>query len=114
VGLLAKDAGVDLEKLKGQTEKEMKGMTKEELQEEIETRFRDALKQFTVILVVDGMQNFILENKKTDLHQCLTSIGDLNHYGPLWISCCTATVTEPIKNFLNNTHRKRIYLPVAL
>ncbi|CAG8520800.1 247_t:CDS:2 [Ambispora leptoticha] len=76
------------------------------------------LKNVTVILVVDGMQQ-LMENKDDGLklnssfYKTLTSVADLAFSGILVIPVCTSTITGPIDGTLRYSMRKRIYLPVT-
>ncbi|CAG8606483.1 11470_t:CDS:2, partial [Dentiscutata heterogama] len=76
------------------------------------------LKNVTVILIVDGMQQLI-ENKDDGLklnssfYKTLTSVADLAFSGIFVIPVCTSTITGPIDGMLRYSRRKRIYLPVT-
>ncbi|RHZ76437.1 hypothetical protein Glove_197g38 [Diversispora epigaea] len=76
------------------------------------------LKDVTVILVVDGMQQLI-ENKDDSLklnssfYKTLTSVADLTFSGTFVIPVCTSTIVGPIDGVLRYSQRKRIYLPVT-
>ncbi|CAI2189932.1 16769_t:CDS:2 [Funneliformis geosporum] len=76
------------------------------------------LKNVTVILVVDGMQQ-LMENKDDGLklnsqfYKTLTSVADLAFSGIFVIPVCTSTITGPIDGTLRYSPRKRIYLPVT-
>ncbi|CAG8798498.1 41596_t:CDS:2, partial [Gigaspora margarita] len=76
------------------------------------------VKNVTVILVVDGMQQ-LMDNKDDGLnsdsrfYRTLSSIGNLSFSGIFIIPVCTSTITGPIESTLNYSHRKRVYLPVA-
>ncbi|CAG8693137.1 4128_t:CDS:2, partial [Funneliformis caledonium] len=76
------------------------------------------LKNATVILVVDGMQQ-LMENKDDGLklnstfYKTLTSVADLAFSSTFVIPVCTSTITGPIDGMLRYSPRKRIYLPVA-
>ncbi|CAG8447029.1 967_t:CDS:2, partial [Acaulospora colombiana] len=76
------------------------------------------LKNVTVILVVDGMQQLMLNNDdglKSDssFYKTLTSVADLAFNGIFVIPVCTSTITGPIDGMLRYSQRKRIYLPVT-
>ncbi|CAG8617382.1 8244_t:CDS:1 [Ambispora gerdemannii] len=76
------------------------------------------LKDITVILVVDGMQQ-LMDNKDDGLksdsrfYQTLSSIADFAFKGIFVIPVCTSTITGPVEGTLKYSHRKRVYLPVA-
>ncbi|KAF0546337.1 putative crinkler family protein [Gigaspora margarita] len=76
------------------------------------------VKNVTVILVVDGMQQ-LMDNKDDGLnsdsrfYRTLSSIGNLSFSGIFIIPVCTSTITGPIESTLKYSHRKRVYLPVA-
>jgi hypothetical protein len=77
-----------------------------------------ALKDITVILVVDGMQQLMVHendglNKDSDFYRTPSSIGDLGLNGIFLMPCCTCTITSSIENVVVLSHRKRVYLPVA-
>ncbi|KAK3826764.1 MAG: hypothetical protein J3R72DRAFT_12604 [Linnemannia gamsii] len=76
------------------------------------------LKSATVILVVDGLQSFILNpsdghNRDSAFYRALTNIADLSIRDVFLMTCCTATVTSPVDKALASTHRNRVVLPVA-
>ena len=76
------------------------------------------LKNTTVILVVDGMQQLMSSkddglNSDSLLYRTLSAIADLTHSGSFVIPVCTSTITGPIEGTLKYSHRKRVYLPVA-
>ncbi|CAG8774095.1 42730_t:CDS:2 [Gigaspora margarita] len=75
------------------------------------------LKDATVILVVDGLHNIMSNrndglNKNSSVYRTLTNIGDLSLSKTFVISCCTATTAGPIENFIAESSRKRVFLPV--
>ncbi|CAG8757682.1 229_t:CDS:1, partial [Ambispora leptoticha] len=76
------------------------------------------LKDITVILVVDGMQQ-LMDNKDDGLksdsrfYQTLSSIADFAFKGIFVIPVCTSTITGPVEDTLKYSHRKCVYLPVA-
>ncbi|KAF9095501.1 hypothetical protein BGX27_001265 [Mortierella sp. AM989] len=76
------------------------------------------LRSATIILVVDGLQSFLMDpndgqNKDSVFYKALTNIGDLALEDVFLMACCTATVTSPVDKALASTHRKRVVLPVA-
>lgn len=76
------------------------------------------LKDATIIVVVDGMQNLIAFyedglNADSQFYRTLTSISDLAHKGTFLLPCCTATVSRPFEYGLKPSVRKRVFLPVA-
>jgi hypothetical protein len=76
------------------------------------------LKDTAVILIVDGMQALMdsrNDGDKTDsrFYRTLTCIGGLAFQGFFILPCCTATVSYPLSNCLNDFSRRRVYLPVA-
>ncbi|CAG8593974.1 9675_t:CDS:2, partial [Acaulospora colombiana] len=76
------------------------------------------LKDITVILVVDGMQQ-LMQNKDDGLkldsrfYMTMTSVADLAFSGIFVISVCTSTITGPIDGMLKYSRRKRVCLPVT-
>ncbi|CAI2182814.1 14937_t:CDS:2 [Funneliformis geosporum] len=75
------------------------------------------LKDATVILVVDRLQNFMkIYDDGLDLqsmfYKTLSTIGDLAMKGPFLIPCCTATINRPVVNSLMPSKRKHVYLLV--
>ncbi|RUS14132.1 hypothetical protein BC937DRAFT_94287 [Endogone sp. FLAS-F59071] len=76
------------------------------------------LKDATIILVVDGMQNLITSyedglNADSLFYKTLINIGNLGQKGAFLLPCCTATVSRPIEQSLKPSNRRRIYLPVT-
>ncbi|RHZ69343.1 hypothetical protein Glove_284g6 [Diversispora epigaea] len=76
------------------------------------------LEDATVILVVDGLHNIMSDrndglNKNSSFYETLINIGDLSLWKTFVISCCTATTVEPIENFIAESTRKRVFLPVS-
>ncbi|CAG8558329.1 3630_t:CDS:1 [Racocetra fulgida] len=76
------------------------------------------LEDATVILVVDGLHNTMSDrgdglNKNSLFYKTLSNIGDLSLGKTFVISCCTATTAGPIENFIVNSLRKRVFLPVS-
>ena len=80
----------------------------------------DFSREFTGILVLDGIQ--ILQSKPEDskdkgspFYRTLNSLCDLslNRGNAFMISCFTATVAVPVRDFLATTGRPRVYLEVA-
>lgn len=76
--------------------------------------------KFTGVLVHDGIQTLLSQpgdarDKDSQFYRMLADLCDLslNSRGAFLISCFTATVTVPMKNFLASTGRPRIYLEVA-
>jgi hypothetical protein len=75
------------------------------------------LKDITVILVVDAMQQLISDtneclNKNSTFHRTMTSIADLGLSKIFLLTCITSIVTSPVEKALIHAHRKRVYLPV--
>ncbi|RIB03079.1 hypothetical protein C2G38_2289216 [Gigaspora rosea] len=75
------------------------------------------LEDATVILVVDGLHNIMSDindglNKNSSFYRTLTNIGDLSLSKTFVISCCTVTTAGPIENFIAESSRKRVFLPV--
>ncbi|RUS16231.1 hypothetical protein BC937DRAFT_91471 [Endogone sp. FLAS-F59071] len=80
---------------------------------------KQELKDATIIVVVDGMQNLISYSSdgldaNSLFYKTLLAIGALTHEGAFLLSCCTAMVTHPVDQSLKSSSRKRVYLPVAL
>ena len=80
----------------------------------------DFSREFTGILVLDGNQMLLSkpedsQDKGTTFYRTLNSLCDLplNRDNAFIISCFTATVAVPMKNFLATTGRPRVYLNVA-
>ncbi|KAF0434870.1 putative crinkler family protein [Gigaspora margarita] len=76
------------------------------------------LKQISVILVVDGLQNFITTlddglNQDSAFCEILAEIGGLAMSNNIFlIPCCTATISRTLRSPLKSTGRLRINLPV--
>src|SRR3954451_16671956 len=67
------------------------------------------LKNITVILVVDGMQQLMVHeddglNKDSDFYRTLSSIGDLGLNEIFLMPCCTCTITSLIENAVALSH----------
>ncbi|CAG8628264.1 11632_t:CDS:2 [Paraglomus brasilianum] len=76
------------------------------------------LEDATVILVIDGLHNTMSDrndglNKNSSFYKTLTNIGDLSLWKTFVISCCTATTAGPIENFIAESSRKHVFLPVS-
>ncbi|GES91215.1 crinkler (CRN) family protein, putative [Rhizophagus clarus] len=79
-----------------------------------------ALKELTVILIIDGLQ-VALENinygmnKSSLFYSFMTDIALLatNNESPLVIACCTATLARPFNEMIATSHQKRIFLPIC-
>jgi len=74
----------------------------------------------SVILIVDGLQNFMTHHLRDGLdegsafYQALTKIGDLALNGSIFlIPCCTSTITSTFESSLKSTGRLRIPLPIV-
>ncbi|CAG8689995.1 18168_t:CDS:2 [Rhizophagus irregularis] len=79
-------------------------------------RNRD-LKDITVILIVDAMQQLMLStddglNKDSDFYRTMSSIGDLGLKKIFLLPCITCTIATSVEKALQFSHRKRAYLPV--
>ena len=91
----------------------------------------DLYDDFTGILVIDGIQRVITwdsdrTNKDSVFYGFLNQIGDLSlisrHFSetkegklrrtPYIMTCATATYLGPARQFLAESHRKRVYLPL--
>lgn len=75
------------------------------------------LRNVTVILVVDGLQNTIDRpddrfDQGSQFYQTLSAIGDLALKGTFLLPCCTATISGPVSSFLKSSPRHRILLPL--
>lgn len=79
----------------------------------------DLYNEFTGIIIIDGVQNFLQgsnsdQDKDSDLYQILVEIGELALQpctkSVFVIPCCTTTIDLPPQFFI--THRNRIYLPL--
>jgi len=78
---------------------------------------KQELKDATIIVVVDGMQNLMAsyeDGLRADswFYQTLTSIGNLAHKGAFLLPCCMATISRPFEYGLKPSIRKCIFLPV--
>ena len=76
--------------------------------------------EFTGIIIVDGIQNFLQrsndgQDKDSKLYNTLTRIADIalqSRKDVFVIPCCTATITVPTDQFLASSHRNRVCLPL--
>ncbi|KAF8458618.1 hypothetical protein BGX38DRAFT_1152199 [Terfezia claveryi] len=71
----------------------------------------------TVILVVDGMHNFIDPETQSCVHleAALTELGNFAHtlsWKMFVLVCCTSVLSVPIRKAMGRSNRIRIYLPV--
>ena len=80
----------------------------------------DLFKEFTGVLVIDGLQRFLElgddgKNKVSMFYTMLNEIADtaLDKRGIFIIPCCTATLTPALENFFLLTSRYRAFLPVG-
>lgn len=78
-----------------------------------------ALKELTVILIVDGLQNALLNsddgmNKDSLFYSLMTEISLIvtNIESPLVIACCTATFARPFHEVVLASHQKRVFLQI--
>jgi hypothetical protein len=76
------------------------------------------LKDITVILVVDSLQQVMVHeddglDKDSEFYRTLSSIGDLALNEIFLLPCCTCTITSSVENVVALTHRNHVYLPVA-
>ncbi|CAI2183769.1 1785_t:CDS:1, partial [Funneliformis geosporum] len=53
------------------------------------------------------------KNKQSFFYNCISSLGILSLSGPFVVTCCTATISMPIHNFLASSQQKRVFLPVT-
>lgn len=88
----------------------------------------DLYNDLTGILVIDGMQKVLVNydagrDKSSTFYRLLGQIGSLSlmtrhpletkgRTAPFLITCVTATCFGPMQEFLADSHRKRIYLPL--
>lgn len=75
---------------------------------------KQELKDATIIVVVNGMQNLMASyedglNADSWFYRTLTSIGNLAHKSAFLLPCCTATVSRPVEQVLRPSSRKCIY-----
>lgn len=75
----------------------------------------DYFKDFTGVLVVDGVQNLMLsdddrKNKESEFYVMLSDLFNMSLEGAFIIVCCTATCFVPMKSFLAKTFRRRVFL----
>ncbi|GET03519.1 crinkler (CRN) family protein, putative [Rhizophagus clarus] len=80
-------------------------------------RNRD-LKDVTVILVVDAMQQIMSSpddglKEDSDFYRTMSSVGDLGLQNVFLLPCVTSTITCSVEKALKFSHRKRVYLPVS-
>lgn len=72
----------------------------------------------TVILVINGLQSFMVDpgdGQKQDsaFYKALTNIADLTLGNIFLMVCCTTTVISPVDKALASTHWKWVILPVT-
>lgn len=71
-----------------------------------------------VIVILDGIQEAMNDpgdgkDKDSFFYNCINSLGMLSLSGPFIVTCCTATISMPIQNFITTSTQRRIYLPVT-
>ncbi|EXX77845.1 hypothetical protein RirG_020140 [Rhizophagus irregularis DAOM 197198w] len=78
-----------------------------------------AIKELTVILVVDGLQTALINpddgmKKDSLFYSLMTEISVLviNKQSPLIIACCTATLARPFHEVVQVSHQKRVFLQI--
>ncbi|CAG8663658.1 10780_t:CDS:2 [Funneliformis caledonium] len=78
-----------------------------------------ALKELTVILIVDGLQTTLINendgmDKRSLFYSFLTEISLIatNNKYPFVIACCTATLARPFHQMVADSHQKRVFLPI--
>ncbi|CAB4435665.1 unnamed protein product [Rhizophagus irregularis] len=78
-----------------------------------------ALKELTVILIVDGLQTALINSddgmkKESLFYSLMTEISLLatNIESPLVIACCTATLARPFHEVVQASHQKRVFLQI--
>ncbi|CAB5363761.1 unnamed protein product [Rhizophagus irregularis] len=78
-----------------------------------------ALKELTVVLIVDGLQTSLIDendgmNKRSLFYSFLTEISLIatNNGYPFVIACCTATLARPFHQMVADSHQKRVFLPI--
>src|SRR3954447_14848686 len=79
---------------------------------------------FTGIMVIDGLQKALRRNKSSAFYRLLGQIGGLGlmsrspseakvlRKAPFIMTCVTATCFGPVNEFLADSHRRRVYLPL--
>ncbi|PKC54715.1 hypothetical protein RhiirA1_505747 [Rhizophagus irregularis] len=78
-----------------------------------------AIKELTVILIVDGLQTALINpddgmKKDSLFYSLMTEISLLviNKQSPLIIACCTATLARPFHEIVQVSHQKRVFLQI--
>ncbi|CAB5396433.1 unnamed protein product [Rhizophagus irregularis] len=78
-----------------------------------------AIKELTVILIVDGLQTALINpddgmKKDSLFYSLMTEIFLLviNKQSPLIIACCTATLARPFHEIVQVSHQKRVFLQI--
>ncbi|RGB30700.1 hypothetical protein C1646_671492 [Rhizophagus diaphanus] len=78
-----------------------------------------ALRELTVILIVDGLQTALINpddgmKKESLFYSLMTEISLLatNILSPLVIACCTATLARPFHEVVQVSHQKRVFLQI--
>ncbi|PKY62832.1 hypothetical protein RhiirA4_490072, partial [Rhizophagus irregularis] len=78
-----------------------------------------ALRELTVILIVDGLQTALINpdddmKKESLFYSLMTEISLLatNILSPLVIACCTATLARPFHETVQVSHQKRVFLQI--
>jgi hypothetical protein len=76
------------------------------------------LNNLNVIVILDGIQVAMKrstdgKDKSSFFYNCINSLGILSLSGPFIVTCCTATVSIPIHDFLASSQQKRVFLPLT-
>ncbi|CAI2187981.1 9216_t:CDS:2, partial [Funneliformis geosporum] len=80
---------------------------------------KEDMKKTAIILVVDGLQNFMTSNddgldEDSAFYQTLSKISDLALNNDFFlIPCCTATITRSFDQTIKSSNRLRVRLPVV-
>ncbi|CAG8787843.1 36376_t:CDS:2, partial [Gigaspora margarita] len=84
----------------------------------IAKRQNQEFNDLNVIIIMDGLQVALDnlddgKNKKSFFYDCISTLGILSISGPFIVSCCTATISMPIHDFLASSAQLSIFLPIT-
>ncbi|RHZ89391.1 hypothetical protein Glove_15g40 [Diversispora epigaea] len=76
------------------------------------------LNDLNVIVILDGIQVAMKKamdgtDKRFFFYNCISTLCMLSLLGPFIITCCTATISIPIHNFLASSQQLRVFLPLT-
>ncbi|CAG8601927.1 6732_t:CDS:2 [Acaulospora morrowiae] len=76
------------------------------------------LNDLNVIVILDGIHIAMKKSmdgtdKESFFYDCISTLCMLSLIGPFIVTCCTATISIPIHNFLASSQQLRVFLPLT-